>query len=233
MQQDGRTVCELRSDCTSAIRQERPDRKRRDLFMQKKVTVTIGREYGSGGREVGEKLAERLGFTFLDKNILNEISGKSGISVEELMENDEKPSSPFRESFIPYDFDADTLSERLFDMQADLILNKTREESCVVVGRCADVILAYQDNVVNVFIYADMEDKIDRIMKLYSLEDRQKAAKLIKKTEKIRRNYYQYYTDEVWGDKRNKVLMINTSAAGVDGAVDLIEAYLKMKGYVE
>ena len=201
--------------------------------MQKKVTVTIGREYGSGGREVGEKLAERLGFTFLDKNILNEISGKSGISVEELMENDEKPSSPFRESFIPYDFDADTLSERLFDMQADLIQNKTREESCVVVGRCADVILAYQDNVVNVFIYADMEDKIDRIMKLYSLEDRQKAAKLIKKTEKIRRNYYQYYTDEVWGDKRNKALMINTSAAGVDGAVDLIEAYLKMKGYVE
>lgn len=103
----------------------------------------------------------------------------------------------------------------------------------MVVGRCADVILAYQDNVVNVFIYADMEDKIDRIMKLYSLEDRQKAAKLIKKTEKIRRNYYQYYTDEVWGDKRNKALMINTSAAGVDGAVDLIEAYLKMKGYVE
>ena len=88
----------------------------------------------------------------------------------------------------------------------------------MVVGRCADVILAYQDNVVNVFIYADMEDKIDRIMKLYSLEDRQKAAKLIKKTEKIRRNYYQYYTDEVWGDKRNKALMINTSAAGVDGA---------------
>ena len=91
--------------------------------MKKKVTVTIGREYGSGGREVGEKLAEKLGFTFLDKNILNEISGKSGFSVEELMENDEKPSSPFRESFIPYDFDADTLSERLFDMQADLILN--------------------------------------------------------------------------------------------------------------
>ena len=187
--------------------------------MQKKVTVTIGREYGSGGREVGEKLAERLGFTFLDKNILNEISGKSGISVEELMENDEKPSSPFRESFIPYDFDADTLSERLFDMQADLILNKTREESCVVVGRCADVILEYQEDVVNIFIYADMQDKIKRIMRLYSIEDKQKAAKLIKKTEKIRRNYYQYYTDEVWGDKRYKALMINTSATGVDGAV--------------
>ena len=194
--------------------------------MKKKVTVTIGREYGSGGREVGEKLAEKLGFTFLDKNILNEISGKSGISVEELMENDEKPS-------IPYDFDADTLSERLFDMQADLILNKTREESCVVVGRCADVILEYQDDVVNVFIYADMEDKIKRIMKLYSLEDKQKAAKLIKKTEKIRRNYYQYYTDEIWGDKRNKALMINTSACGVEGAVEMIAAYLKMKGYVE
>lgn len=201
--------------------------------MKKKVTVTIGREYGSGGREVGEKLAEKLGFTFLDKNILNEISGKSGISVEELMENDEKPSSPFRESFIPYDFDADTLSERLFDMQADLILNKTREESCVVVGRCADVILEYQEDVVNIFIYADMKDKIKRIMRLYSMEDKQKAAKLIKKTEKIRRNYYQYYTDEVWGDKRNKALMINTSATGVDGAVELIADYLKMKGYVE
>ena len=79
-------------------------------------------------------------------------------------------------------------------MQADLILNKTREESCVVVGRCADVILEYQEDVVNIFIYADMQDKIKRIMRLYSMEDKQKAAKLIKKTEKIRRNYYQYYT---------------------------------------
>ena len=74
----------------------------------------------------------------------------------------------------------------------------------MVVGRCADVILEYQEDVVNIFIYADMQDKIKRIMRLYSMEDKQKAAKLIKKTEKIRRNYYQYYTDEVWGDKRNK-----------------------------
>ena len=107
------------------------------------------------------------------------------------------------------------------------------EESCVVVGRCADVILAYQDDVVNVFIYANMEDKIRRIKRMYHLGDRQKAAKLIRKTEKIRRNYYQYYTDEVWGDKRNKALMINTSQTGVDGAVELIIAYLRLKGYLE
>lgn len=201
--------------------------------MKKRVTVTIGREYGSGGREVGEKLAERLGMLFLDKNILNEISLKSGISVEELMENDEKPSTPFREPFIPYDFDADTLSERLFDMQADYILNKMHEESCVVVGRCADVILEYQEDVVNLFIYANLDDRINRIMKLHHMTDRQKAAKLIKKTEKIRRNYYQYYTDEIWGDKRNKALMINTSETGVDGAVELIISYLRLKGYVE
>ncbi len=207
--------------------------------MKKKVTVTIGREYGSGGREVGEKLAEKLGILFLDRNILNEISRKSGISVDTLMENDERPTSSFRESLIsresliPYDFDAETLSEKLFDMQADYILHKSQEESCVVVGRCADVVLAYQEDVVNVFIYANRDDKIRRINRLYHLGDRQKAAKLIRKTEKIRRNYYQYYTDEIWGDKRNKALMINTSETGVDGAVELIIAYLKIKGYVD
>lgn len=201
--------------------------------MKKKVTITIGREYGSGGREIGEKLAEKLDMLFLDKNILNEISQKSGISLDKLLENDEKPSSMLQEPFIPYDFDAESLSERLFDMQAELIQEKYNEHSCVVVGRCADVILAFQEDVVNVFIYADMEDKIYRIMKLHNISDRQKAAKLIKKTEKIRRNYYQYYTDENWGDKRNKALMINTSQTGVDGAVALIIAYLQQKGYVE
>ena len=201
--------------------------------MKKKVTITIGREYGSGGREVGEKLAERLGITFLDKEILNELSRKSGISVEELMDNEEIKSRPFREAIIPYDFEGETLSERLFDMQADLILKKSRETSCVVVGRCADVILAYQEDVINIFIYANMEDKVRRIKRLYHLGDRQKAAKMIKKTEKIRRNYYQYYTDEIWGDKRNKALLINTSETGVDGAVELIIAYLRLKGYLE
>lgn len=201
--------------------------------MKKKVTITIGREYGSGGREVGEKLAERLGITFLDKEILNELSRKSGISVEELMDNEEIKSRPFREAIIPYDFVGETLSERLFDMQADLILNKSRETSCVVVGRCADVILAYQEDVINIFIYANMEDKVRRIKRLYHLGDRQKAAKMIKKTEKIRRNYYQYYTDEIWGDKRNKALLINTSETGVDGAVELIIAYLRLRGYLE
>ena len=201
--------------------------------MKKKVTITIGREYGSGGREVGEKLAERLGITFLDKEILNELSRKSGISVEELMDNEEIKSRPFREAIIPYDFEGETLSERLFDMQADLILNKSRETSCVVVGRCADVILAYQEDVINIFIYANMEDKVRRIKRLYHLGDRQKAAKMIKKTEKIRRNYYQYYTDEIWGDKWNKALLINTSETGVDGAVELIIAYLRLRGYLE
>ena len=104
----------------------------------------------------------------------------------------------------------------------------------MVVGRCADVILEYQEDVVNIFILCGIcRIKSRGYMRLYSMEDKQKAAKLIKKTEKIRRNYYQYYTDEVWGDKRNKALMINTSATGVDGAVELIADYLKMKGYVE
>ena len=198
-----------------------------------KVTITIGREYGSGGHEVGEKLAERLGFTFLDRIILNEISRKSGISVEDLMNRDEVKTSSLRDTLIPYDFESENLNEKLFDMQADFILHKSMEESCVVVGRCADVILAYQDNVVNIFIYANMEDKIRRIKRLYHLGDRQKAAKMIRRTEKIRRNYYQYYTDEIWGDKRNKALMINTSQTGVDGAVELIIAYLKLKGYLD
>ena len=148
----------------------------------RRVTITIGREYGSGGHEVGEKLAERLGFTFLDRIILNEISRKSGISVEDLMNHTEAKTPSFRDTLIPYDFESENLNEKLFDMQADFILHKSMEESCVVVGRCADVILAYQDNVVNVFIYANMEDKVRRIKRLYHLGDRKKAVKMIRKT---------------------------------------------------
>lgn len=203
------------------------------MQMKKRAVITIGREYGSGGREIGERLADRLGIRFLDKNLLNEVEKESGISVAELEEFDERPMNSRLEPFIPYDFNADTLSERLFDMQAEVILKHASENSCVIVGRCADVVLEYQESVFNFFIYADEQDKIARIMRIQHLTDEKQAAKVIRKTEKIRRNYYQYFTDAVWGDRKNKALMINSSDTGIDGAVDLIVGFLRMKGYVE
>ena len=112
------------------------------------------------------------------------------------------------------------------------MIEKAKSESCVIVGRCSDVVLKDFANVVHIFIYANEEDRVRRVMQRHRL-DEVKARKMMKKTEKIRRSYYQYFTDSDWGNRENKDLLINSSITGIDQSVEVIIAYLKVRGFLE
>ena len=196
------------------------------MQMARRCIVTIGREYGSGGREIGEKLAEKLGIAFYDRQFLEMASLETGHSEDALSEEDEI----VRKNYYPYR--TENLSEELFKIQSRIMIEKAKSESCVIVGRCSDIVLKDFANVAHVFIYAHEETKVRRVMERLNL-DEVKARKLMKKTEKIRRSYYQYFTDCDWGDRENKDLLINSSVIGIDESVDVIIAYLKIRGFIE
>lgn len=194
--------------------------------MKKRCIITIGREYGSGGREIGEKLAGKLGIAFYDRNFLEMAALETGYSEDSLSEQDETVDT----TLFPYK--KENLSEELFDIQSRIMIEKAKSESCVIVGRCSDVVLKDFANVAHIFIYANEEDRIRRIMERNQL-DEVKAKKLMKKVEKIRRSYYQYYTDCDWGSRENKDLLINSSITGIDGTIEVIISYLKVRGMIE
>jgi len=191
--------------------------------MAKRCIVTIGREYGSGGREIGEKLAQRLEVAFYDRQFLQLAAEETGIGEEDLSRSDEQVTRPYRL------YRGDNISEQLFETQSRIMIEKAKSESCVIVGRCSDIILKDFANVVHIFIYADYEDKVRRIMERHGL-DEVKAEKEMNRMEKIRRTYYQYFTDSDWGDRENKDLLINSSKTGIDGSVEVILSYLRIRG---
>ena len=196
------------------------------MRMTKRCIVTIGREYGSGGREIGEKLAEKLGISFYDRHFLEMASLETGYSEDDLSEQDEIADKNY------YPYRRENLSEELFRIQSRIMIEKAKSESCVIVGRCSDIVLKDFANVAHIFVYAHEDDRIRRVMERHNL-DEVKARKLMKKTEKIRRSYYQYFTDCEWGDRENKDLLINSSVTGIDESVEVIIAYLKIRGFLD
>lgn len=193
------------------------------------IVVTIGREYGSGGREIGEKLAKELGFTFYDKELLRIVAEKSGIQEQVLKKADEAASNPLFAPYYPPSIDPGSLNDRVFKMQSDIIKEKAATENCVIVGRCANYVLEDHDNCIRVFIYADIEKRINRIMTRHGLVDRDVAIKLIKKTDKNRRSYYQFYSEMKWGRIEGQDLLINSGLLGIDGTVALLKNIVKQK----
>lgn len=193
------------------------------------MVVTIGREFGSGGREIGEKLAKELGFAFYDKNLLRIVSEQSGIKEQVLEKADELATNPLFAPYYPPSMDPGTLNDRVFRMQSELIQEKAEKENCVIVGRCANYVLADKEDVLRVFVYADMEDRINRVMTTQGIVDRDVAAKLIKKTDKSRRSYYQFYSELKWGRKDGQDLMIDSGLLGIDGTVALLKDIVEKK----
>ena len=196
------------------------------MQMAKRCIVTIGREYGSGGRLIGEMLAEKLGVAFYDRQFLEMASLETGHSEDVLAQEDEIAQKNY------YPCRTENLSEELFKVQSRIMIEKAKSESCVIVGRCSDIVLKDFANVAHIFVYAREEDRIRRVMERHNL-DEVKARKMLKKTEKIRSSYYQYFTDCEWGDRENKDLLINSSITGIDESVDVIIAYLKVRGMIE
>lgn len=197
---------------------------------------TIGREFGSNGLAVGEALAKKLGINFYDKELLQEAAKKSGFCEEILENHDEKPTNSFLYSLVMDTYSTAgyatapfldmPLNHKVFLAQFDAIKSLAEQESCVIVGRCADYALADKPNVVNVFIRADLEDRIKNVSKRLDISNN-KAKDLCHKKDKQRSSYYNYYTSKKWGDSRSYDLCINLSKISIDDAVDMIISYKK------
>ena len=192
-----------------------------------KYIITIGREYGSGGRFIGQKLAEKLGIKFYDQDLINKAAEESGLSMAVFKNFDEKRDSIFASTTSMYSYDI-SLGQRVFLAQFDTIKKIAEEsDSCVIVGRCADYVLRDNPNLVSVFICAPVEDKIERAIKYYGVNPA-KAPNIIIKMDKKRKSYYNFYTDREWGKARTYDICIN-SKIGIDESVNAIVAYIKGK----
>lgn len=197
--------------------------------------ITIGRQFGSGGHEIGEKLAKYYGIKYYDKELLTRAAKESGYCEEMLKDHDERPTNSFLYNLVmdTYSFGYNSssfvdmpISHKVFMAQFDAIKKIAQEEPCVIVGRCADYALQELDNVVNVFIHADEKSKINRVMGVYDISE-DKARDMMIKKDKQRQSYYNYYSTKKWGRAECYDLCINSGKLGIEGSVKLISQYIE------
>lgn len=207
--------------------------------MAKKMNtiITIGRQFGSAGREIGQKIAADFGIKCYDKELLDRAAKDSGMCQELFENHDEKPTNSFLYSLVmdtysmgysPAAYAEMPLNHKIFLAQFNAIKDIANEGPCVLVGRCADYALADYKNRVSVFLYGNLDARIRRIASKYDLTDG-KAKDLIHKTDKKRSSYYNYYTSKKWGEASSYDLCVNTSICGIDGTVKLIEEFVALK----
>ena len=205
--------------------------------MKTNTIITIGRQYGSGGKEIGHFVAEAFGIKLYDKEMLARAAKESGICEELFETHDEKPTNSFLYSLVmdtySMGYAGNTYTEmpinhKVFLAQFDAIKKIADEGPCVLVGRCADYALAEYPNVLSVFISGNMDEKIKYISKLYD-KTPDKAKDIIVKTDKKRSNYYNYYTSKKWGDARSYDVCLNSSVLGPEGTVDAILEVIKLR----
>ena len=189
--------------------------------------ITIAREYGSGGRYIGKLIAEKLGIKLYDKEIISEIAKKTGFS-KDYIENTEQKKSTIDIANDGYYYQEFNNSDELFIKESELIREKANEESCVIVGRCANFILKDYKNTLNIFVYSDIENEIQRATKYYGL-DKENAAREINRINKLRSNHYKYYTETDWKSPANYDICINSDALGVEKSTELICNLVKSK----
>ena len=199
--------------------------------MEKHMIITIGREYGSGGREVGETIARKLGIKCYDKEILAASAKNSGFAAKVFEEYDETAKNSLLYSLavntgFSYPFGEKPVAVQLYLEQFHTIKELAKKEPCVFIGRCSDYVLRNYENVVNVFAHAPIEQRIERICRR-SQVDREKAGAMIAKVDKTRAGYYHYYTDQKWGRANNYNLCLDTGKLGIRGAVEMIEKYIE------
>ncbi|MGN1020466.1 MAG: AAA family ATPase [Aristaeellaceae bacterium] len=199
--------------------------------------ITIGRQFGSGGRQVGELLAQRLNIPYYDKQLLAEASKDSGICEEMFEDHDEKPTRSLLFSLVTgMQVRGDTgamymdmpLNHKIFLAQFDAIRRIASEGPCVIVGRCADYVLKDKKNAISVFIKADMASRMERAIQRYGVNP-EKAEEAVRRADKQRASYYNYYATATWGDVNNYDLCVDTGKLGIDGTVELLERYIAMR----
>ena len=204
-------------------------------MMKQKWIITIGRQYGSGGRAIGKKLAEALGISFYNREIIELAARRSGMSEEAFEKVDETAASSLLYSiatgsymfgnYVSPQVDL-PLNDKLFIMQSEIIKSIAAKESCVIVGRCADYILKDRTDVINIFIHADKETRKKRAINEYGIAPN-KVENYLNKIDKKRNTYYNYYTGEKWGYSTNYDLCLDSSLLGIEGCVHIIENLIK------
>ena len=184
--------------------------------MAKRI-ITISREFGSGGRFIGEEVAKKLGIAYYDKNIINEIAEKSGLSPEYIQENAELSPKKglFAYALAGRDITGKSVEDMVYEAQRQVILELADKEPCVIIGRNADYILKDRDDVLNVFIHGDAPEKTQRIRQIYHVSEKD-AVKMMADTDKRRMANYNFYTNQKWGKASNYTLCLNSSQLGYD-----------------
>ncbi len=200
-----------------------------EVIMNKHLAITIARQYGSGGREIGVRVAELLGIKSYDKELITMAAQKSGLSPETVGKADERAtssllytlamgSSSYGSMALGYDV---PVNDKLFITQSEIIKGLVDESDCVVIGRCGDYVLRDHPKTISVFIYADLESRIQRVMNRHSLSEAE-ARELVKKTDKRRVNYYNFYTGRKWGKYDHYHASLDSGLLGIEGTARVI-----------
>lgn len=190
--------------------------------MSKRI-ITISREFGSGGRYLGEEIAKRLGMDYYDKEILVKVAEKTGLSQKyiEQMGEGAPHKHQFSYSFVGRNSAGASMGDYMDTIQREVILEAAEKGPCVIVGRCADYILRERTDCLNIFVCGNEKEKTDRIMKLYNLSEAE-AKKQMKETNKKRRVHYEYYTEQRWGEACNYSICLNSSDIGYENCIDIV-----------
>lgn len=192
--------------------------------MEKQLIISVGREYGSGGHEIAEKLSKHYGIQLLDHNLLDEIAAKKNVNMDHLKELDEKHKNLLSSRTVRGL--SNSPEENLLYLQFDFLRDKADAgESFVIVGRCSETILKQYESMISIFILGDRDKRIERIMRLYHLTESQ-AVKKIREKDIQRRRYHNSFCVRKWGDCRNYDISINSSRLGIDGTVKTLVDYI-------
>lgn len=205
----------------------------------KSMIITIGRQFGSGGRDIGKRVAEEFGIPFYDKELVEIAAKNTNLNEEAIKDVDERATSSFLYSLAAGNFSLRgmnaplyyemPINDKLFIAQSEVIKDIASKGACVIVGRCADYVLEDTPfKCVNIFVYAPVAFRTKRVMEALALPEN-KARERVLKTEKQRRTYYNYYTSREWGKMENYDLCINTGAVGIDGAVELVKDFVNIR----
>ena len=196
--------------------------------MKHNLVITIGRQFGSGGRDIGKRLADMFGISYYDKELIIEAAKMSGLSSEIFERKDEKTPGSLRFAFArEFGISAGFSSESLFQIQSDTIRKIASKESCVIVGRCADYVLRDNPRCVNVFINAPIEQRIRNVKERDASIDCKNIVELLEKMDKNRSAYYNFYTDKRWGYSNSYHLTVDSSLLGQEGTAELIKSFIE------
>ena len=204
--------------------------------MAKKIIITVARQYGSGGREIGEKIASELGIPLYDKELITDAASKGSLDTEIVKNIDESAANSLLYTLAMGSNVLGTtmhfgykmpLNDKLFILQSEVIKEKAKEDSCVIIGRCGDYVLRDEENVLRIFVYGDLDHRRARILERHPEVKPSQAVDVINKTDKRRASYYNFYTGNRWGKFDNYDMLINSSTLGIDSSVQLVCASVR------